>query len=405
MGIEADYDYTPRMYRRVVFAAVQNPSFQEASAALAELSEVTLLPKRIWRAAKRIGEERIAECRAAAQKYAALDLPAQQQSPLTPAPQLVCVQMDGGRYQRRDREVEDKSGADPTEDASSHWREFKAGCLLTMTSQTYAADPCPQLPPSFADPGKMRRIAREIKGFTQQHEDGDPLEKAEDALDEDRAGRPEVLVKSVVATTAKVHSFGELLAGAAYERGLNAAPRKAFVADGAEANWGVHQRHFSHYTPILDFVHALMYVYAAAMCQGEAAGWIRYRDWAQWLWSGEVTRVIAALIQWQTELGLPDQKETGTSRAQVAETLGYLRHHAQRMKYDDYRRQGLPITSSHIESTVKQINRRMKGTEKFWSDADPLLHLVADRLSQTNVTTDYWRRRTNRLAHCYHQPI
>jgi hypothetical protein len=29
LGIEADYDYTPRMYRRVVFAAVQNPSFKK----------------------------------------------------------------------------------------------------------------------------------------------------------------------------------------------------------------------------------------------------------------------------------------------------------------------------------------------------------------------------------------
>ena len=30
-----------------------------------------------------------------------------------------------------------------------------------------------------------------------------------------------------------------------------------------------------------------------------------------------------------------------------------------------YRRQGLPLTSSHIESAIKQINARMKGTEKF----------------------------------------
>lgn len=402
MGIEADYDYTPRMYRRLIFAAVQNPSFAEASAALAELSEVTLLPKRIWRAAKRIGEERVAERRAAAQEYAVLDLPARQRSPVAPAPQLVCVQMDGGRYQRRDRALSDEVVADPPEDASSHWREFKAGCLLTMTSQTHAIDPCPQLPGSFADPGKMRKIAREIKGFTQPDEDSSPPEETEETLAEDRAGRPEVLVKSVVATTATIRPFGELLANAAYERGFNAAPRQAFVADGADANWGVHQRHFSHYTPILDFVHALMYVYAAAMCQGKTEGWARYRDWAQWLWSGEVTRVIAALAQWQTSLGLPEAKETGTPGAQVAETLGYLRHHAQRMKYAEYRCQGLPITSSYIESTVKQINRRMKGTEKFWSNADPLLHLVADRLSQTNVTADFWHRRTNRLAsYCY----
>jgi hypothetical protein len=70
----------------------------------------------------------------------------------------------------------------------------------------------------------------------------------------------------------------------------------------------------------------------------------------------------------------------------------------QRMKYQAYRQQGLPITSSPIESTIKQINRRLKGTEKFWSEgADPMLHLVADRLSQTNVTDKFWHRRLHRL--------
>jgi hypothetical protein len=47
---------------------------------------------------------------------------------------------------------------------------------------------------------------------------------------------------------------------------------------------------------------------------------------------------------------------------------------------------------------VKQINRRIKGTEKFWSaGSDPMLHLVADRLSQTNVTAKFWERRLTRL--------
>jgi hypothetical protein len=43
--------------------------------------------------------------------------------------------------------------------------------------------------------------------------------------------------------------------------------------------------------------------------------------------------------------------------------LRYLENQKSRMLYDQYRREGLPITSSHIESTIKQINRRVKGTE------------------------------------------
>jgi hypothetical protein len=127
-------------------------------------------------------------------------------------------------------------------------------------------------------------------------------------------------------------------------------------------------------------------------------GWSQYRQWAQWLWSGKVDLLLEALEMRQQELGLPDKHETGTPRAQVATSLGYLTNQRERMKYDLYRKQGLPLTSSAIESTIKQINRRIKGTEKFWSGgSDPMLHLVADRLSQTKVTADFWTRRISRL--------
>ncbi len=202
-------------------------------------------------------------------------------------------------------------------------------------------------------------------------------------------------------------AFGPLLARAAYDRGFHAALRKAFVADGSPTNWGVWRRYFSHYVPILDFVHALMYVYAAAMTGRNAnEGWSAYRDWSQWLWKGEVRRLLDALEKRQQELGVPEPKETGTPRAQVANSLAYLTNQRERMKYDQYRKQGLPITSSPIESTVKQINRRIKGTEKFWDEgADPMLHLVADRLSQTNAVTKFWSRRLDRLiqSSSYHQ--
>ena len=70
------------------------------------------------------------------------------------------------------------------------------------------------------------------------------------------------------------------------------------------------------------------------------------------------------------------------------------------MRSDEYRREGLPITSSHIESTIKQINRRVKGSEKFWSSggADALRQLAADYLSDTQPLTTFWRERTNQAT-------
>ena len=48
----------------------------------------------------------------------------------------------------------------------------------------------------------------------------------------------------------------------------------------------------------------------------------------------------------------------------------------------------------------------MKGTEKFWDQgADPLLHLVADRLSPTGQRDRYWSARPECLSsqRRYHQ--
>jgi len=36
------------------------------------------------------------------------------------------------------------------------------------------------------------------------------------------------------------------------------------------------------------------------------------------------------------------------------------------MNYPEYRRLGLPISSAPVESVIKPLNRRVKGSEKFW---------------------------------------
>ena len=62
------------------------------------------------------------------------------------------------------------------------------------------------------------------------------------------------------------------------------------------------------------------------------------------------------------------------------------------MDYPRYRKLGLPITSSLMESTVKQLNRRIKGTEKFWTDprAEAMLQLKADTLSDSDPLKTFW---------------
>lgn len=271
-----------------------------------------------------------------------------------------------------------------------------------MTSETSPSDPCPTIPEIFVDPRRIGQISREIKGFSAVGEATANGESSESPAAKKRPGQPEVLVRSVVATREKVEAFGKQLAAAAWQRGFMAAERKAFVGDGSETNWSVWRRHFSHFTPIVDFIDALCYVFAGAMAgRAMSEAWPEYCQWAQWLWSGQVELVIAALRERQRMLGPADANEPEESpRSKVAETLCYLENQRPRMHYDEYRRQGLPITSSHIESTIKQINRRVKGTEKFWSSggAEALLQLVADYLSDTQPLAAFWKRRQNQAT-------
>ena len=389
-----DYDYSPTALKKVVYAGTQATRFQQGSRDLKELAELDVSPERVRRATERIGKERVAERDAQAAAYEALPIPAQRAVPADqPTPAVACVQMDGGRLQLFDR-AEPKRNEDET-----FWREMKVGCLWSMTSDVSVEDPCPRLPASFVDPERMQRIVLEIKGFSGP--DGSAEDEAEEPRIDERPGRPQPLARSVVATRHDVETCGKLLASEAYQRRFPAAARKAFVADGADANWGVWRRHFSDYVPILDFIHALTYVYAAALAgRGLQEGWQAYRQWAQELWSGHVDRVIAALELRQQALGEPSKETPKTApSAIVARSLGYLRNQRCRMNYPEYRKQGLPITSTYVESTVKQINRRMKGTEKFWSrGVESMLTLVADHLGDTPTLAHFWRNRPHRLT-------
>ena len=395
LGMRPDETLSPALLKKVVHAA-SSASFQQAAEDLWVLGEVKVSANRIHRAAQRVGDERIADGRAAASAYQQLPIPARQQSPGAAPPDVACVQTDGGRIQIRPRTASSSA-------SDSWWRETKVGCLLAMTSDRHAEDPAPRVPETFVDPARMAKICREIKGFS--GEAAAPDSAPEEPLLHEA---PTIVAQTVIATTEKVESFGELLVAQAHALGFAAAAHKAFVADGSETNWGIWRRHFSHYTPILDWVHAVCHVYAAAMAGVTVAeGWTAYCQWAQRLWSGEVDRILEQLRERQARIGVPADGDAETSpQHRVADALRYLDNQRSRMNYPQYRREGLPLTSCHVESTIKRINRRMKGTEKFWdTGAEPLRHLVADRLSPPDARNAYWSARPARLSsqRCYHQ--
>jgi hypothetical protein len=360
------------------------------------LAETGVSEERVRRATEQIGGERVSQRQAEVVAWQKLSFPERDRSPTGQSPPVACVQVDGGRMQIRDGEVEPPL----PERGGQFWRETKVGCLLSLASQTFPEDPCPQLPPTFANFARMARITREIKGAAlKPGTPTDPSTEEEVCPPEEasRPGRPNILVRSVVATRRPWAEFGPMVAAAAWQRGFAAAKRKAFLADGSANNWTLWRQQFSHYTPILDFVHPATYVFRAASAGRSLDDAVAtYQRWAQTVWSGRVDDVILELEARQQELGSPQDGDGETSPRQVvADTLGYLRNQRTRMCYDQYRCQGLPITTAHVESTIKQINRRVKGTEKFWKSrgAEALLQLAADYLSETEPLVAFFRDR------------
>jgi hypothetical protein len=403
--------YSAAMLDKIVYAGVNNSSFEQGSKDLCKLAETEVSIKQVERVCKRIGAERVAERDEAVAQYQALPLTQRKEAPAgVTAPDLAVVGCDGGRLQIMERsgaQVEAEEATAPEDGRrGQHWREDKIGLLQTMKSAVSARDPCPEIPESFVDPTRILKLARELKKQALPSEDAvketPAPEVGVETLAENRHvyEPPEVQEKRFVASRVRWPDFGPILATAAWTWGLFGAKRKAFIADGSDNNWTIWRQHFSSFTPILDFIHALSYVFAAAMAGRKFAdGWSIYVQWMGWVWSGEVAQVIAALAQRQRELGKPLEGEGETSpRSIVAQALTYLQNHQSQMHYAEYRRQGLPITSSYVESAVKQFNQRVKGTEKFWSEegAEALLQLRADHLSDDEPLQGFWQARQNK---------
>ena len=98
--------------------------------------------------------------------------------------------------------------------------------------------------------------------------------------------------------------------------------------------------------------------------------------------------------------------ENKTPPEDLTSAITYLTNNASRMKYDEYRKNGLPITTSRVESTQKQINSRVKGTEKFWNDEslEPVLQVVSDDLSDNFDPEAFWNSGNRGLTAIGNQP-
>jgi hypothetical protein len=322
-----------------------------------------------------------------AERYRRRDLPA------AAAPAVAVVEVDGGRLGTR------RSGAGPGVHQPQA-KEDKIACLVSVRGDVHTADPQPEPPTAFRDARRVARLVRQFQGQAPPADEGEATADAPSAADAgDRPAQPERLVRTCVAGMSNSRAFGPMAAAEAQARGFYDAPRRAFLGDGQQYNWQIQRAYFPHFEAVADFLHVLCYLYRGAWAVGgdEAARWRQFETWMRACWQGRVEEVLAELAAWHERLGRPPpEADDQDPRRVVTDVRRYLGNNRERMDYPRYRRAGLPVTSSWVESLVGEFNGRVKGRDKYWNrsaGAEAILQVRAALLSEDGRLTRYFAQR------------
>jgi hypothetical protein len=388
------HSYTPDLQRRILLLAGHLKSFELVGVALEVAADVSISGRHVQRLTQEVGADLARQRDEQAAQYRRRELP----SRVAETVPVAVVETDGGRLGTR------QTGAGPGVHQAQP-KEDKIACLVSMRSDTHDVDPQPEPPVSFRDCRRVARLVQQFQGLTTPAADASlPTEPPTDAASLTAATDrppPQRLLRTCVATMNRSRAFGPLVAAEAQTRGFFEAPRQAFLGDGQQYNWTIQRTWFPHFVPIADFLHVLCYLYRAAQVVGvdAATRWQQYEQWMTACWQGRVTEVLAELTTCQERLGRPPPSEERSAEdawSVLAEVTGYLSNNRSRMDYPRYRQQGLPVTSSWVESLVGEFNSRVKGRDKYWnrsSGAEAILQVRAAVLSEDDRLDRYFAER------------
>lgn len=379
-------DYSPALLAKIEFAGSDSRSFVAAASSLRRLAGLEISDQHVLRITERLGGERGQAHQRQVEQFKSGQL-----APAYPNPPAVAViHVDAGKTQRR----ADDAGPGVHR---PRWADTKVACFETYPAKNDDTDPRPQPPPVFLDPPAVMRLCQEIEQVRCDSSTRPTAAKPHPPVVEQAAAltRPSRLVRTAIATMQAVEGFGGQIAAEAQRRGFYQARRRAIVGDGG--NWiaPLGDEHFDGFQQVLDFVHLLVHLYAAATAAFAGQGQLAWRLYERMLpaaWAGQAQTVMDLLREQSERLGPPSSDARGDDpRRIVALTLAYVGNNASRMNYPQYRREGLPVTSAAVESLVKQFNQRIKGSEKFWlrGGVEAVLHVRAAYLSEDGRADDF----------------
>jgi len=180
-------------------------------------------------------------------------------------------------------------------------------------------------------------------------------EKGQPVRDEDST--------SYVGAIETAEQFGPRIHAEAARRGLYQAKRVVALGDGSPWIWGIAEEQFPGALQIVDLYQAREHlanlakiVYGPIRSEGKQWASARYLE----LDEGKVEAIIGALRRLKPR----DDKV----QKEIDKQIHYFQTNAERMRYDEFRRQGLLVGSGVIEAGCKTIvGFRLKQSGMKWT--------------------------------------
>jgi len=204
--------YSPAVVEMIAEAAARLHSFADAAFAL-DLAGVEISSRHVQRIASEIGTELAQKRDEKVAQRRRRQLPVRVATP----PEVVAVEVDGGRLQTREM------GAGPGVHDKQN-KEDKVACLVSLQSEVHQQDPQPEPPESFLEPRRVQRLVQAMKGQAGNkppEEVGQEQQTPPPPTREEPKGEsttPKKRVRTCVASMVDCRAFGPMVAAEAQER-------------------------------------------------------------------------------------------------------------------------------------------------------------------------------------------
>jgi hypothetical protein len=331
-----DTECSPGVRRMLALVGSECSSFERGREQVDLLAGLEVTAKAVERVTESIGADIARREQEAVRQAMQLELPMVVGQPIP----VMYVQMDGTGVPMVPKETEGRTGKG--EDGKAHTRDAKLGCVFTETTT-------------------------------------------------DAEGRPVRDEESTTYTGAieTAAEFSGRIYTEAYQRGWSRANQKVVMGDGAEWIWNIRQEQFPGAIEIVDLFHARPHLWelgAKLHPSDEPAKrrWVMAHQ--HLLDEGQIEQLVAKL----RALPGDDPKLTES----IQKEANCFEGHAARMRYPEFRRQGLFVGTGVIEAGCKTlIGGRLKRSGMFWTvrGANAVIALRCCRHSRE--FNDYWEAR------------